>query len=141
VSRWAEISLFVIALATLTTAIVQVAVLMAAGRLTRRLERLTARLEDELKPLFVHVNAIGRDASRAAALATAQVERADQVFADVARRLDETMNTLQQVVGKPAREGAALLAALRAALTAIRDLRTGRSRTRSRAEDEEALFI
>jgi hypothetical protein len=141
VSGWAEVSLAIIALATLTTAIIQVGVLVAAGRLARRLERLTARLEEELKPLFAHANAIGRDASRAAALATAQVERADQVFADFAQRLDDTMTTLQQVMGRPVREGAALLAAVRAALGAIRDLRTGRSRSRSRAEDEEALFI
>jgi hypothetical protein len=139
VSRWVELWLGIIALATLTTAVVQVAVLVAAGRLARRLERLTARVEEELGPLFQHANAIGRDASRATALATAQVERADEVFADVARRLDETMTTLQQVVGRPAREGAALLAGLRAALAALRDLRPGRSR--SRAEDEEALFI
>jgi hypothetical protein len=141
VSGWAEVSLVIIALATLTTAIVQVGVLIAAGRLTRRLDRLTERLERELQPLFGHVNAIGRDAARAASLATAQVERADQVFADVAQRLDETITTLQQVMGGPVREGAALLAAVRAARSALRDLRTGRRRSRSRVEDEETLFI
>jgi hypothetical protein len=129
----------VIAGATLTTAVVQVGVLVAAGRLARRIERLADQVEHELKPLFGHLNAIGRDASRAAALATLQVERADRVFADLADRLDRTLNTLQDLAGGPARNGAAVLSAFRAALAAIHDFRAGRAR--SRAEEEDALFI
>jgi hypothetical protein len=139
VTDWGVVFLGVIAVATLATAIVQVGVLVAAGRLARRLERLVDRVDGELQPLFAHLNAIGRDASRAAGLATAQVERADRVFADVAERLDRTLTTLQNLAGGPAREGAALLSAFRAALAALRDLRAGRAR--SRAEEEDALFI
>ena len=61
----------------------QIGVLVAAGRLARRVERLLDQFDRELKPLFDHLNAIGRDASRAAALATAQVERADRLFTDL----------------------------------------------------------
>jgi hypothetical protein len=139
VNDWGVIFLGVIAFATLATAIVQVSVLVAAGRLARRLERLADHVDGELKPLFAHLNAIGRDASRATALAAAQVERADRVFADLADRLDRTLNTLQDLAGRPAREGAAVLSAFRAALAALRDLRAGRAR--SRAEEEDALFI
>jgi hypothetical protein len=120
-------------------AIAQVGVLVAAGLLARRIERLTAKIDQELTPLFGHVNAIGRDASRAAALAAAQIERADQLFADLAQRADQMMNTVQTAVGGTAREGAAILAGFRAALTAIRDTRA--SRARARAEDEDGLFI
>jgi hypothetical protein len=139
VNEWAVVFLGVIAIATLATAIVQVGVLVAAGRLARRLERLTDQVERELKPVFEHVNAIGRDASRAAALATAQVERADRVFADLGDRLDRTLNTLQDLAGGPVRDGAALLSAFRAVFATMRDLRSGRAR--SRAEEEDALFI
>jgi hypothetical protein len=139
VTDWAELFLGVIAAATLVTAIAQVGVLVAAGRLARRIERLTDKIDRELTPFFGHVNAIGRDASRAAALAAVQVERADRLFADLVQRADQLMNTVQTAVGGTAREGAAILAGVRAALTAIRETRA--SRARARAEDEDGLFI
>jgi hypothetical protein len=139
VSDWAVVFLGLIAVATLAMAITQVGVLVAASRVTRRVERLADQLERELEPIFDHLNAIARDASRAASLASAQVERADRVFADLADRLDRTLNTLQTAAAGPAREGAAMLSGFRAALAALRDMRTGRPRTRP--EDEDALFI
>jgi hypothetical protein len=149
VSGWTDVFLGVIALATLATAIMQIAVLLAAGRLARRIERFVDHADQELKPIMGHLNAIGRDASRAASLATAQVERADRVIttqvervdrvlATLVDRLGETFDTIQTAVVRPAREGAALLAGLRAALDIIRE-RGGRPR--SRADDEKALFI
>ena len=136
---WAEIFLGIIALATLAMAIVQIGVIVAAGRLARRIDRLADQIEHELKPLFTHANAIGRDAARAMALATAQVERVDQLFADLVVKIDQTVSTVQANLIAPAREGRALLAALRAALSA---LRSARERARQqRADDEDALFI
>jgi hypothetical protein len=139
VSDRAELFLGIIAAATLITAILQVGVLVAAGLLARRLQRLIGRAEAELKPLFDHLNAIGRDASRAASLATAQVERADRLFADLAQRIEQTMATVQAAVTAPIREGAAMIAALRAVAGVFRDLRTARARPG--AEDDDALFI
>jgi len=115
-------------------------VLVAAGRLARRIDRLADHVEQELKPIFGHLNAIGRDASRAASLATAQVERADRLFADLVERLEQTLNTVQTHIVWPVREGAALLSAFRAAMNVIRDLRPN-GRNRSRTEDEDTLFI
>ena len=140
-SRSSEIFLGVIAVSTLLVAIVQVGVVVAAGVALRRLGRLVDTVEQEIKPIFGHVNTIARDASRAAALATAQVERADKLFSDVAVRVDEALNAVQASVGAPAREGRALLSAFRAAFQAIRELRqNGRSR-QARGEEEDALFI
>ena len=68
-SDWAILFLGVIAAATLTTAIVQVAVLVAAGRLTRRLERVVDEMQREIKPLVAHLDAIGRDMAKASSLA------------------------------------------------------------------------
>jgi hypothetical protein len=149
VSDWASVFLGVIALATLATAIMQIGVLIAAGRLARRIERFVDHTEQELKPIMGHLNAIGRDASRAASLATAQVERADRVITSQVERADrvlgtlvdrlgETLDTVQTAVAGPAREGAALVAGFRAAL---RIIRAGAVRPRSRADDEKALFI
>ena len=140
-SRSSEIFLGVIAVSTLVVAIVQVGVVVAAGVALRRLGRLVDTVEQEIKPIFGHVNTITRDASRAAALATAQVERADKLFSDVAVRVDEALNAVQASIGAPAREGRALLSAFRAAFQAIRELRqNGRSR-QARGEEEDALFI
>jgi hypothetical protein len=141
VSAWADVFLGVIAVATCAMAIVQVAVIVAAGRLARRIDTLVEQFERDVRPLFGHLNAIGRDASRAAALATAQVERADQLFADFAARVDQTLNSVQTSIGAPAREARALLSAVRAALQAIRDLRQGGRGRQGRGDDEDALFI
>lgn len=139
-STWAELSLAIIAVATVTMAIVQVGVIVAAGRLARRIDRLADQVEHEIKPVFAHLNAIGRDASRAAAVAATQVERVDRLFTDLAEKVEQTANTVQASLLRPAREGRALLKAFRAAFGAIRELRE-QARSRQRAEDEDALFI
>jgi len=137
VSVWSEIFLGVIAVATLTTAIVLVGVLVAATRLARRVERRLDQLETELKPLVGHLNAIGREASRATALAAAQVERVDRLFGDIAFRVDEGLQGVLAALSRPAREGRAVLGAIALAIRALRDVK-GRRR---RSEEEDALFI
>lgn len=136
-----EILLGVIAIAMLTIAVVQVGIIVVAGVLARRLSRLADQVEQEIKPLFGHLNAIGRDAARATALASAQVERADKLFGDFAVRVEQTLNTLQTSLATPAREGRAILSACRAAFQAIRELRQNARSRQGRGEDEEALFI
>ena len=137
---WSTVFLGVIAVATLATAIMQIAVLVAAGLVARRIGRLVDQVDTELRPVVANVNAIARDAARAAALATAQVERADRIFADFAVRLDQTLNSVQAGIIGPAREGKALLNAFRAGLRVLRDVRA-QARGRRRGEDEDALFI
>ena len=137
---WRDVFLGLIALATLAIAAAQIAVIMAAAAAAKRVGRLADQFEREVKPLFGHLNAIARDAARAAQLASAQVERADKLFADVSTRIDDTLNLVQASVLAPAREGRALLSAARAAIQAIRELRQSRAR-QGRSEDEDALFI
>lgn len=134
-----ELFLGIIAVATLVTAIVQVGVLVAAGLLARRLSRLTDKVERDLQPIFGHLDSIGREASRAAVLATRQVERVDFLFSDVLGRVEQTMDGVQKAVAAPARQASALVLGLRAALSVLRDARPARSR--SRGDDEDALFI
>jgi hypothetical protein len=131
VSVWAEVFLGVIAVATLAMAIVQIGVLVTAGRLARRVGRLVDEVELELKPVFGHLNAIGRDAARAAALTTAQVERVDALFTDLTQRVDETVQSLYSTLAGPANVLGAVAAAIRAM----------RGDPARRSEDEETLFI
>ena len=137
---WRDVFLGVIAVATLAIAIAQIAVIVSAAAAVKRAGQLADQFEREVKPLFGHLNAIARDAARAAQLASVQVERADKLFADLSVRLEETMNLVQASVIAPAREGRALLAAMRVAFEAVRELRQARAR-QTRSEDEDALFI
>jgi hypothetical protein len=137
VSLRAEILLGIIAVSTLAMAIGMVGAFVAAGRLARRLETLLDQLERDVTPIIASLNDIGRDASRAAALATAQMERVDRLFGDVAFRVDQTLQGIQTAVAGPAREGRAVLSALAVALRAIRLARE----RRARSEEEDALFI
>jgi hypothetical protein len=139
VNDWAVVFLGVIAAATLITALAQVGFIVATGRLARRLERAADDVRREVKPLVEHLDAIGRDARRASSLAAAQLERVDQMSADLADRVDRTLNTLQTAAAGGVREGAAMLAAFRAAMAVVREFRAGRAR--ARAEDDDALFI
>jgi hypothetical protein len=139
VSGRAELFLAIIAFATLATAVVQIGVLVAAGLMARRLLQLTERVEREMKPVFGHLDAIGRDAARATSLAAQQVERADRLLGDVANRVEETMGAVQNAVNAPAREMSALMVGLRAALDVLRQTR--QNRPRGRGDDEDALFI
>jgi hypothetical protein len=141
VSGWSEVFLGIIAVATLATALVQIGVLVAAGLLAKRLARLTDQVERELGPLMASVNAIGKDAARAASLATAQVERVDRLFGDAAVRLDQTLVTIQNAVAAPARESAALMTGLRAAISALRTGAASRPPRPRSSEDDDALFI
>jgi hypothetical protein len=138
-NNWAVVFLGVIALTTLATAIVQIGLLVAASRLARRVEKFVEEMEREVKPLVVHLNSISRDASRAAALAVAQIERVDALVADVAGKIDQTITTIHTAVVTPAREGRAWIIGFQAVLAAIREFRSG-GRAHRRDEDD-GLFI
>lgn len=140
-TAWSDVFLGVIAVATLAIAIAQVAVIVVAGRAARRVAEVAEQFQRDVKPIFGHLNAIGHDAARAAALAAVQVERVDQLFTDVVQRFEQTVSTVQATVIGPVREGRALISAFKAAMQAVRELRqNGRSR-QGRAEEEDALFI
>ena len=138
---WAQVFLGIIAVATLLMALVQVSVILCGLMLARRVARMLDQLERDAKPIVESLNAIARDAARAAALAAVQVERVDKVFSDLAVRIEQTASTVQKAIVNPLRDGAAVLAGVRAALAVLKDL-TGRSRgAGARAEDDDALFI
>jgi hypothetical protein len=140
VNIWATVFLGVIAAATLTTAVLQVVLLVAGVSLVRRISRFVDFVETEVKPIIGHIDAIARDASRAASLALAQVERADQLLSDTILRFEQTLSTVQSLIVGALREGNALMMGFRAVMAAVRGFQRRQS-TRRRAEDDEALFI
>jgi hypothetical protein len=145
VSIWPIVFLGVIALSTLTMAIIQVGAIIYSARLARRIEVLLGRLEQDIKPMLERVTAISSEAARMSALATQQVERVDQLFAEIQDRTEHIMSVVQQAIITPAREGAALFGALRSTFAALRGLRpNGNGRQQRPAhgvEEDDALFI
>jgi hypothetical protein len=139
VTGWNSVFLGIIAVATLLIAIAQIGVLVAAGLLARRVARLTVELEQQVRPILGHLDAIGKEASRAAAIAGHQVQRADRLFADVTGRVENGLDAVQRAIVGSSREGAALFSAVRAAVGAFREPPARRSR--ARGDDEDALFI
>ena len=145
-SGTAEFLLGIIAVAVAVMAVVQVGAIVAGLRVARRVEALATDMETSVKPLLANLTTMSAEASRAATIAAAQVERIDRVFGEMAKRVDQTLATAQAVVSGPAKEGMAIVAGVRAAMSAIRGLReASRRRSAPRAaahdEDEESLFI
>jgi predicted PurR-regulated permease PerM len=135
----AVVFLGIMALAMLVMAGVQVAIIVFALRVARRVDALANQVEREIKPLMANLAEVSQNAVRASSLAAAQLERLDRLFADLTQRVDETFTLLQTAIIGPVREGRAIVSAIRAAFTAFRELRAARAR--ARMEDEDALFI
>lgn len=140
-SIWAEVFLGVIALATFTMAAIQVGVIVYGMGVARRVNQLLTEVEREMKPLAESVNTIARDAARISSLAAGQVERVDRLVNDLTFRIEQTATTVQDAILRPLREGAAIMAGVKAVIEVFREL-TGRSnQTPTRKEDEDTLFI
>ena len=140
-TSWAEMFLGVIAAATLLMAVIQTSVIVSGWMLARKISRLVDQIEREIKPLAGNLNAMAKDAARATALAAARVERVDELFEDLTTRVEQTAATVQNVIVSPLRDGAALLAGIRAAMAVFRDLSRRSAANRARSEEEDALFI
>ncbi len=132
--------LAVIAAATGVMALIQIGVVVYGVRLARRVNRLADRVEREIDPFLGKVQEMGNDATRATKLAVAQVERADQLMAQLARRAEATLDLVQDVLVEPARRGLALIEALRAMFSSVRKRAEPRSDD-TKSEADEALFI
>ena len=137
----AEASLVVIAIATLTMALVQVGAIVYGWLVARRVSRLLEQIERDIKPLTESVNSMARDAARATSLAAAQVERVDRMFTTFLMTLEETASVVQHSVVGPLREGAAVMAGIRAAMDFLRDLSRNNRAKRGRTDEEDAMFI
>jgi len=119
---------------------------IVAARTVRRVGDRLGQLEETIRPIVANVQRISDDAARATAVASAQVERAEQIMDDVVRRVDETMSAVQETILGPARSGWAVVQTLRDVLGAFFDRGPRRSRSRSpgpspSAAEDDASFI
>ena len=137
---WSDLFLGTIAAATLIMALVQIGAIVAAARLARQAQQTLTAVHQEIRPLIAKASAVADEAARTATLASAQVQKIDRLVTDLSRRVDETATVVQQAIVAPAREGMALLAAVKAGLAALRGIGDLHRRS-SRSEEEDPLFI
>jgi hypothetical protein len=140
VNDWNQAFLGVIAVSTALMAVMQVGAIVVLARVALQVRDIVATLQQDVRPLIARANAIADEASKTAALATAQAQKIDRLVTDLSRRVDETSTIVQQAIITPAREGMAIVAAVKAGLGALRGFRDLRGRP-GRVEDEDALFI
>jgi ABC-type transporter Mla subunit MlaD len=130
--------LAIIAIAVAVMAVAQIMLALTALRAAREMTATVAELRRDLKPVIDKAHRLVDEATRVTSLASLQVERVDRLLAGTAARIDETLSIVQSAVIRPVRQGAALLAGVRAALSA---LRSWQDRGRHSREDDEALFV
>lgn len=146
-NEWPTVWLAVIAISVLVMAVVQVAVVVAAAIYARQAAASVAELRREIGPLLERAHQISDDAARVTALAVGQVERLDRLVASATQRFDDTMGLVHGAIVEPVRQGAAVMAALRAGWSvfagrsARRDHRDAPDRHRTHRDEDEALFV
>jgi hypothetical protein len=142
VNDWNQVFLGVIAVATALMAIVQIGAIVVLARVAGQVQQIIATIKTDIRPLIARANAIAEEASKTATLATAQAQKIDRLVTDLTRRVDETSAVIQQAIITPAREGMAIIAALKAGFGVLKGL--GMKDMRGRhggVDDEDALFI
>jgi len=135
-----ETFLGIIAVSTLLMALIQVGAIVAILRLARQAQQTIAEVQRDVRPLIAKATAVADEASRTATIATVQAEKIDRLLTDLAVRIDETAGVVQQAIITPAREGMAIVAALKAGFGALRGFRE-RPRHGRAADEEDPLFI
>jgi hypothetical protein len=135
-----ETFLGIIAAATLLMALIQVGAIVAILRVARQAQQTIAEVHRDVRPLIAKVTTVADEASRTATIATAQAEKLDRLLTDLAVRVDQTAGVVQEAIITPAREGLAIVAALKAGFGALRGVRE-RPRHGRGADEEDPLFI
>ncbi len=121
-------------------ALVQIGAIIALLRVARQTQQAVSDLQRDVKPLIAKASAVADEASRTATLATAQAQKVDRLLTDLTQRFDQTSAVVQQAIITPAREGMAIVAAIKAGLMALQGMRD-RPRHSRTADEEDPLFI
>ncbi len=131
----------IIATAVAVMAIVQVATIVVAMRTARRVGDAVARFEQDVRPIITNLKSMSVDAARAASVASAQAQRAEQLIGGLTSRVNETVAAVEATVARPVREAYAMLQGLLGAVAAFREGPPAPARRGAGSEEEESLFI
>lgn len=137
---WNQAFLGIIAASTAVMAVMQIGAIVVLARVALQVRDILGTLQQDIRPLMARANILAEEATKTATLATAQAQKIDRLVTDLTRRVDETSAVVQQAIITPAREGMAILAALKAGFGALKGFKDLRGR-QAGVEDEDALFI
>ena len=137
---WQTVWLGTMAIALAIMALIQIGLIVAVIMVAKSAIRAVGDVRKEIRPLMDKVNRMADDAAQATALARMQVERVDQLVRQTADRIDGVSNAIQNTIVAPLRNGAAVIAGIRAAISVF-GRRRGDRGGRTVREDEDALFI
>jgi len=145
IDGWALACLAAMAVALVAMALGQIILAVTAVRMARESLKVVNDLRADVKPVLdnaqrvlENVQRIADHASQVTSLALVQMERVDSVMASSIQRIDDTMDVVQQSVVRPLRQGAALMAGVKAA---VEHFVKRPDRPRHGREDEDALFV
>src|SRR5512144_1179876 len=139
---WGVVFLGVIAAGSLVQGAFLIA-LIVFGR------RLSQRIDGDITPALENFGKVSRAAAEIADLAALQARRVDLLLADTVEKIEETTTTVQQLVLRPLRPLASVLAFVKGLQRGLdvylkldeKRQRPVMSRRRHAVEDDEHLFI
>ena len=139
---WQVVFLGIMAFALVVMALAQLAVAVALARSVKHVLGAVDELKQEVRPLMAKVNRVADDASRVSALAVVQAQRIDALILQTTARVDDTFSILHSTVVEPIRQGTAIIAAVRAGISAIREWQSAQRRSSAAGrDDEDPLFV
>jgi hypothetical protein len=144
---WGVVFLGIIALASLVQGAFLIGLMVFGRRLAQRIDALQTRIDRDVTPALENLARVSRAAAEVAELAALQARRVDLVLADTVEKIEETTTLVQQLVVRPLKPLAGVLAFLKGlqrGVDVFRQLDAGHRRPPARrrgAEDDEHLFI
>ncbi|HEX9188883.1 MAG TPA: hypothetical protein VGB87_17510 [Vicinamibacteria bacterium] len=150
---WGVFFLGVIAFSAVVQVAFLVGLLVFGRKLARRLDDLQARLDRDLGPALANFTRVSRAAAEVADMATLQARRLDLVLGDTIERIGDTAATIQQLVSRPLKPIANLVALLKGVQRGVEVFLAfdreapphrripPRRRGAGRGEDDEHLFV
>jgi hypothetical protein len=147
VSADVVVLLAVIGLSAVVQAVLLVALAVGGRRVSRRVEELQVRLQDELQPAVESLTRISRSVAEVTDLAVLQARRVESAVADTMGRIDDARGHLRRTLRRPAGmmgDVAALLRGFRRGLDVYGQLGRLKAHSRGKArryQDDEHLFI
>jgi hypothetical protein len=124
-----RIFLGIIAVAALIQAIFLVVMAIAAGRLVKRVEGVTERVEREVRPALDQIHRITRNVGEVSDLTATHARRIGDVVSDTTDKVRESTDYLRMVVAKSINPLVELGAFWRGVQRSVEVLRGGRSRS------------
>jgi hypothetical protein len=133
-----DVWLGVIAVALVVMTVAHVMTVVRLSQVIREQSAIATELRRDLKPLIARVQQVAEDAGKVTALALTQAERVDHLVDRSVQRIDDSLQIVQNSLIRPVRQGAAVMAGIKAALAVFK---ARQDRGRYDRDEEDALFI